>query len=306
MQRTIFFVATMLLWFRWVADGQQPPAVTDTAAGVLHWREPAAEVDSLAFSQRFIDSVRAVHHVPVPSAPLRTLADNPFFAPETLVYSVGWGPFNAGHVVISTLYDPVGRVVRISGKALSNSVVGAFYRMRDHVISTVDAQGLYPLFFEQHLREGKRYRADEYFLFDQSDGKIFVQSRKKFELRETTPFTQDYMSLLYAIRALRTLAPGDTFSEQLFMHTKTHSMFFSVKASRPREVDAGTFPCVLLEPRLVGEGRAFNKQDKLEIWISDDRHRLPVVIRSKIKFGSINAKLIWRSTGTGDINTAKD
>lgn len=273
------------------------PAPADTAEQEIRWEEAAMQVDSFPFSSTFIDSIREVHKVPLPQQPLRVVTEETFCVPETLVYKVGWGPFNAGYVVISTLYDSSRGTIEIGGKALSNNFVSAFYRMRDYVISTIDARGLYPLFFEQHLREGRRYKANEYILFDHVGGKVHVQSRKKFETKESPPFVHDYLSVLYTVRSNRTLTPGDTFSERLFIHSKVHSMFFSVKASKPKEVDAGTFPCILLTPRLVGEGRAFNKRDKLEIWFSDDRRRLPVAVRSKIRFGAINARLIWYNTG---------
>ena len=282
-------IFAVLAWHHGIA---QTTAAADTTQEEKRWEELAADVDSFAYSAAFVDSVRSVHNVPVPS-PLRELAREPFSVPETLVYKIGWGPFNAGYVVITTLYDPATGTVRIGGKALSNAVVGAFYRMRDYVISTVDQRGLYPLFFEQHLREGKRYKANEFFIFDHAAGKVLVQKRDKSEIKETPPYTQDYMSMLYLIRSHHALAPGDTFSERLFINAKFHSMFFSVKSSNSREVEAGSFPCVLLVPQLVGDGRAFNKKDKLEIWMSDDPRRLPVAIKSKIKFGSIYARLIW-------------
>ncbi|MBN1759737.1 MAG: DUF3108 domain-containing protein [Chitinispirillaceae bacterium] len=298
--KTIMTIAGLLVF----SASEVVPDITDTGESSqeqeIHWEEAAVEVDSFPFSRSFIDSVRKLHHVPVSSPPLRKLTDEVLFAPETLVYKVGWGPFNAGYVVLSTLFDRSNGTVRIGAKALSNNFVGAFYRMRDYVISTVDAHGLYPLFFESHLREGRRYLADEYLLFDQKGGKIHVQSRKKFKTHDAPPFLHDYLSVLYSIRCSRPLQPGDSFSEQLFVHKKVDSILFKVKSSKPREVEAGTFPCIVLVPRLVGEGRAFNKRDKLEIWISDDRRRIPVYIRSKIKFGAIRARLIWFSTKGAD------
>lgn len=261
----------------------------------IRWEEAAREVDSFPFTGRFIDSVRNEHRTTVPVPPLRQLIDEELFAAETLVYKVGWGPFNAGYVVLSTLYDRSNGTVRIGAKALSNNFVGAFYRMRDYVISTIDATGLYPLFFESHLREGRRYRANEYILFDQKRGKVHVQSRKKFKTHDAPPFLHDYLSVFHAIRCTRPLKPGDTFSEKLYVHKKVDSIAFKVKSSKPRKVAAGTFSCVVLVPKLVGKGRAFNKRDKLEIWISDDPRRIPVYIRSKIKFGAIRARLIWYS-----------
>lgn len=276
----------------------------ETEVEELRWDEAARQVDSFPFSEGFIDSVRSHHKVSyTPGNPLRLISQGPFCAPETLVYKVSWGPFNAGYVVLATLYDSIGGVVRVGGKALSNNFISAFYRMRDYAVSTIDVKGSYPVFFEQHLREGKRFRADEYILFDPSAGKVHVQKRKTFKVVETTPFIHDYLSVLYFIRSGRSLTPGDTFTERIFVSSREYPMVFSVHESEVREVDAGRFPVILLTPRLVGEGRAFNKHDKLEIWISNDRRRLPVVIRSKIKFGSINARLIWYN---GALSTPQD
>ena len=36
-------------------------------------------------------------------------------------------------------------------------------------------------------------------------------------------------------------------------------------------------------------------KDKLEVWVTDDQYKTPVLIKSKIKFGTINAKLIWKN-----------
>ncbi|MBN1128520.1 MAG: DUF3108 domain-containing protein, partial [Chitinispirillaceae bacterium] len=48
----------------------------------------------------------------------------------------------------------------------------------------------------------------------------------------------------------------------------------------------------VLEPKLVTEKGAFNKKDKLEVWFTDDKLKRPVLIKSKIKVGSITARLI--------------
>jgi hypothetical protein len=270
----------------------------DTASGKqeeeISWDKASTQVDSFPFSSAYIDSIRDTLDCPAPLFPLRVIKDYTAFAPETLVYTIAWGPFNAGYVILTTLYDSTTKTILVGGKALSNNFVGTFYKMRDYVISTIDAKGLYPLFFEQHLREGKKYKSNEYLLFDYEREKIYVKTRKKFKTIDSTgTFIHDYLSVLHLIRATRKLAPGDTFSERLFVHDKVHSIFFSVSASKPKECEAGKFPCVILTPRLAGEGRAFNKKDKLEIWISDDKRRIPVGIRSKIKFGSIDARLIW-------------
>jgi hypothetical protein len=163
--------------------------------------------------------------------------------------------------------------------------------MRDYVLSTVDADGLYPIFFESHLREGKRYKADHWILFDNSRGLLHVKE-KKFKSIEAPPFIHDYLSMLYYVRSIQT-APGDTFSLSMYTDSKIYPIHFSCKETKSVEIESGTYTCSVIEPKLAGDGRAFNRKDKLEVLISDDSLRLPVLIKSKIKFGYITARLIW-------------
>ena len=263
----------------------------------IKWQDAAKEVDGFPFNSSYIDSVKQANNVITPESPLRVIKKHYSCDAETLVYDIAWGPFKAGYVVLTIEPDMKNGVIKLGGKALSNNFISAFYRMRDYIISTIDAKGLYPLFFEQHLREGKRYKMDGYVLYDNVAGKTLVQERK-FKSLETPKFIHDYISLLYYVRTMKT-SPGDTFSINLFIHSKVHPIFFKCgKVRKKIEVDAGTFNCILVEPKLAGEGRAFGKRDKMEVWISDDQYRMPVLIRSKIKVGAVNAKLIWHSHST--------
>jgi hypothetical protein len=79
------------------------------------------------------------------------------------------------------------------------------------------------------------------------------------------------------------------------MHKKIYPLWFQCKESREIKVDCGTFNCTQIEPKLVGESGAFNKRDRMEVWISNDERRMPVQIKSKIKFGAVSARLIYFS-----------
>lgn len=256
----------------------------------INWEQTAKEVDNLPYSSTFIDSIKKAHSFSPGNRSIRKLAIQKL-QKETLVYEIGWGPVKAGYIILSTDYNRTDNSIILGGKALSNNFVSAFYKMRDYLLSTIDADGLYPLFFEQHLREGKKYKADRWMLFDKTAGKIHIKE-KGFKTVETTEFVYDYLSILYYVRAMKT-APGDTFTLRTYTDSKIHPILVNCNEKTTVKVDAGTFKCIRLEPKLAGDGKTFNKKDKLEVFISDDKNRLPVLIRSKIKFGSINAKLIW-------------
>lgn len=253
------------------------------------WQDAAKEVEDLPYSRAFIDSVKDHHLEKKTNYSLRQVKAGSFAKGETLVYEIVWGVFKAGYVVLSTEPHPQTGTIRIGAKAVSNNFVSAFYKMRDHIISWVDADGLYPHFFEQHLREGK-YKMDGYILYDNNAEKVFVQERK-FRTFQAPPFTHDYLSILYYVRSMD-LSKGGSFSVNMFIHSKIHPIQFRVKERKTLQVEAGSFDCIMVEPRLVGDGKTFNKKDKMEVWFTADEEKIPVLIKSKIKVGSITAKLI--------------
>ncbi len=265
----------------------------------LFWKDAIRELDTLPYSSRFIDSLKNKFSI-YNQKDLRTLIPRvPVCKNETLVYEVSWGHIFAGNLIITTDYDSANKTIRIGGKAVSSKFVGAFYKMRDYVISTIDANGLYPLFFEQHLREGRRYKSDGWVLYDLQNKKVLIHNKldKNFE---TPQFTQDYLSILHYIRN-KNFQPGDTITQHLFINKEIHPMFLSCIDKEVIETDSGNINTLKLEPRLVGEGRAFNKRDKIEVWLTDDSMSIPVLIKSKIKFGRITAKLIWHNHQSANI-----
>ena len=253
----------------------------------FRWEDAAREVADLPYKQKFFDSLHAAYNVARLDKPLRIAPENDFFRGETLVYDVGWGVFKAGSVILTTEPDTAKKIIRICGKALSNSFVSTFYRMRDYVISTVDASGLYPLFFEQHLREGKKYKSDGWILYDHVRGKVYVKERHLKTL-DAPAFVNDYLSVLYNVRTMK-FKPGDAFSLPLYVDNKIHTIRFFCRERKRQKVDSLAISCLCLEPRVEDDKGTFNKKNKLEVWLSDDTLKRPILIKSKIKIGSVPA-----------------
>ncbi len=259
----------------------------------IRWQETSLELDSLPFNQYFIDSLKAAYQITPHIESMRSLSKVIPCVAETLVYEVNWGPFRAGYLILTV--EPVqhNKTIKLGGKALSSNFISAFYRMRDYLISTVDSEGLYPLFFEQHIREGKKYKSDRWILYDHTVKKAVIKERD-LKTVDSPQFLHDYLSLLYQVRSMKT-EPGDTFCFNIYMHKKVHPLWFQCKESKDIKVDCGTFKCILIEPKLVGDSGTFNRKDRLEVWISNDERRMPIQIKSKIKFGAISARLIYFS-----------
>ena len=54
---------------------------------------------------------------------------------------------------------------------------------------------------------------------------------------------------------------------------------------------AGAFPCVVVEPALRDEGIFIQKGRKLQIWLTDDARKVPVLMRVEVFFGHVTASL---------------
>ncbi len=258
----------------------------------LRWEKAEKLVGDTAFSQEFKDSISKVFSIGEQKG-LRTLTDNklPFLKREKVVYNGGWGFIKAGFAIMEAHINEGNNEVLIEGKAVSNNFVSAFFTIRDYACAYVDLKGLYPLFFEQHIREN-RYQKDDWVLYDHVNGKLVTNRKKKVKEYPIAPFSHSYMSLLYYMRTLK-LAPGDTFSINCFVHGKDYPVFFRVLGREQVKVDAGVFKCIKIEPKLVGEGRGFTKKDKMHLWLTDDQYHMLVKGKSKVAMGWVSAELLF-------------
>ncbi len=101
--------------------------------------------------------------------PAAAFAPVPYGPGEMLVFSIDYGPVNAGEASLE-----VGEVVDSGGhpcypvesKAASNRFFSAFYLVRDKVITHIDVQTLATRYFSKRLREGD-YRKNVAIRYDQ-------------------------------------------------------------------------------------------------------------------------------------------
>jgi hypothetical protein len=281
----------LLIWACSLTGLLPLPAVGEKNADEeMRWEEAEHEVGLERIPNAFYDSIKAFHGIGN-NRGLRQAGLLPFATSEKLVFDGGWGFIKAGFAILGAEYtagDP--GTLLLSGKAVTNNFVSTFYRVRDFVLSVNDGRGIYPFSFEQHVQEG-RYRATRWTLFDHKNG--YVYDYRKDSSYVMTPFTADYISILYYVRTL-SIMPGDTFSLHCFVHAKDYPIFFKVGMERETvKVEAGTFSCLVVEPRMVGEGRGFTRRDKMSLWLTDDRYHMLVMIRANAAIGSLTARLLY-------------
>jgi hypothetical protein len=233
----------------------------------------------------------------------RVVENHAFGVKERLEFSVYYGIINAGGATmeIDTIVKVRGRdCYRIISRARSNSFFSKFYRVDDMVASYVETNGIYPLWFEKHLREGK-YKDDRWVRFDQQRN---LAINSKNDTIATPAFVQDVLSAMYYVRTLP-LEVGKSAFVDNYADQKNYPLEVRVLSRERKKVDAGEFDCLVVKPLLQEGSGIFANRGELTVWLTDDQYRLPVYMKSKVIFiGSIWAQL--KSYTLGEIQQIGD
>ncbi len=247
-----------------------------------------------AFPPEFADSIRVKNKIPLNQEGLRSFGQNPFDGhKERLVYSVNWGFILAGYGILGVGPNEDSSKLELNTFAISRKVVGLVYKVRDFARCLIDKEGFYPVFFEEHIREG-RYRTTRWEVFDHESGRV-VASKKKHSSKSAPPYSQNYISAFYFMRTFP-FGVGDTVRFKTFVQGKKHNLNFVCVGREIVEMKDGTeFKCLRVRPFLEEKAMVFSRGDRVDIWLTDDEYRVPVLVEAKIKWGTIRC---WLEQGS--------
>ena len=125
----------------------------------------------------------------------------------------------------------------------------------------------------------------KYIDFDQKKHLAFADG-------DTIPikeYVQDALSSLYYIRTI-SLEVGNSVFIEHHSDKKNYSLEVKVLRREKVKVPAGEFDCLVVEPMLRASG-IFKHTGKLTVWLTNDKFKIPVLMKSKVAVGSIASKL---------------
>ena len=206
---------------------------------------------------------------------------------EQLTFSVNFGPFNAGTLVmtvegIKNINDSP--CYHILYKLNSEGFLSLIYKVEDVIETFIDTVSLQPLLFKKHLREGG-YKDDRLYYFDHVKNIAYNRT----DTVTIPPYTQDMLSIFYYLRTLE-LDENKVIEIPNFDNGKIITIRFKIRKGKTVSVEAGRFKSVILEPTLAS-GEKEKPKGSITVWLTDDERKIPVLIKMEIKFGSITAKL---------------
>lgn len=226
------------------------------------------------------------------------------FSPgERLEYVLKWTGIAAGDSVMEVVQgDSVGGVslYRIISTAESRALVDVFYKVRNSYETHIHPLDGLTRKYVFSMHEGGK-RKNRVLIFDQ-DRHIVTrilreEGQTQSKIFEIPYGCQDNLSSLYALRN-KHFEVGDSIVFPVFEGKKNWEIVIDVLAAEEIEVKAGTFRTLKVHPKLKFEGM-FRRKGELHVWLTDDQWHIPVLMKSEVRIGSIDAELVRYKLGDG-------
>ena len=222
----------------------------------------------------------------------------PFRVGEELHFSINWSLANIGtaSLMVTDLVDAEDNwCYELTGVANSNKTIDLFYPVRDRFYSYMDTTELFTRRFFKNQKEGKHERTRRIF-YDQENHTAYDSVSK--ETKDIIPYAQDDLSVFYYFRTLE-MEVGRGMLIEGFNDKEGNPLKVSVLRKEWVDVPAGRFYCTVVEPR-IKSGGLFKHNGSLNIWITDDEHKIPVQVKSQLDFGEILILLENYKLGDGE------
>ncbi|MBX7151044.1 DUF3108 domain-containing protein [bacterium] len=220
---------------------------------------------------------------------LRKIQNNAFKVGEKLSFSIGWEFISAGTAVLNvesatTINDRP--CYSISAVTNSNAFFSTLYKVRNRLETYVDMEGIYPLRYVKNTSEGG-YKRNFVVDFHHDTGKASIADVDSGQTEVNVPvYVQDIISAFYYIRT-QPLAIGNEITLSTFDNGKYRDVIVKVLRKERVSVTAGDFECIVVQTPIG----PFKNRSDLNIWLTDDARKIPVLMKSKIAVGSIRAEL---------------
>ena len=208
------------------------------------------------------------------------------------VYDIYWSGIKAGEATLSYENTPEG--ITITSTAQSAPFISIFYKVDDLSQSTLYPDG-HPNKYTVKIQEG-HHRKDKVTYFSAKPEsyaqKVIYTDNLKNETIEFNLDKQafDPLSAAYEI-SRRKLRTGRSEYIDIFDNKKVYNTEVQVLGKERISTPAGEFDTILIKPLLKSEG-IFIQKGEIYIWLTDDEKRIPVMIKSKVKIGSVTVEMV--------------
>lgn len=220
----------------------------------------------------------------------------PFKKGEEVSYLIHYGILDAGIATLSVKQQDTAidgkSVYHMVGDGKTLSIFEWFYKVRDVYETYLDEDTYVPRKFRRRVNEGGYIiNRDYHFVPEEKQ----VITKKKGAIK-TPKDVQDMLSSFYYLRTLDfdNAKPGSIYKINAFVDYEMWPFYVKFVGRDEVKIESGKYKCLKFVP-VVMEGRVFKSEEDLEIWVSDDANKIPILAKANIIVGSIKGELIDHS-----------
>ena len=275
-----------------------------------HYKIPAQSLTSLAF-MNLIKSITSSFAAGIfmlciqptmsfsqesNSTSLRKIENSTFQHGEYLEYRVfydswltSWITAGSGSMEISE--EPVTMAGRetyhIIVEGNSEGVFNWFFKVRDRFETYLDKEAIAPLKFVRRTREGSYVKDDDVY-FDHIKG----SAKSRTTTKSVPVYVQDIISAFYYLRTFNfdSVEMGDEFFLNFYLDDSVYSSKIVFNGREVIKTDFGKISCLRFKPE-VAVGEVFTQPYPMELWVTDDKNKIPVLGKSGVFVGSVTIEL---------------
>jgi hypothetical protein len=205
-------------------------------------------------------------------------------------WATSWLTAGYGTMEIDTGWASVNgqKAYHITVKGNSAGVFNMFYKVRDRFESFMDEDELISLKFIRYTREGK-YKRDDVVLFDHQN----LKANSTRAVKDITPGIQDIVSAFYHMRTwdYDTAEINDEYFMDFFLDDSLYHSKIIFLGRETVRTEYGDIDCLKFKPQ-VAVGEIFQEPYPMELWVSDDENKIPIIGKSGVYIGSVTLELV--------------
>lgn len=263
-----------------------------------------------AFGALLMASSDSLPHTPGLAGPASTepggtptqcsIRNTTFQAGEEIVYKIyyNWNFvwLSAGEVVFQV--NEVGNQYHISVHGRTYKAYEWFFRVNDRYDTFIDKETLLPSLSIRDVEEGS-YRLYDKVEFDSRRNiarSLRGDTREEAELTEyaVESCMHDILSIIYFTRNIdfQHMKEGESIPVKIFMDKETWPLKVKFKGRNESTKirNLGDFRTIQFSPEVIS-GNIFEEGTEMNVWVSDDKNRVPLLIESPVSVGSVKAVL---------------
>lgn len=215
---------------------------------------------------------------------------------ELLEYTLQYGFFNTSYASLELRKEELNNniVYRATAIGKTTGLARLFFKVDDLYEAFFPLDKVKPIKSIRDIYEGGYVRKAETFYDDNNKKATLINKiTDESKIINLENDYQDIVSTFYFLRKhldISKLKEGDLIGVNIFFDERNYPFKMKFLGIENLKTKFGLIECMKLNPYMEA-GRVFRSNKGLELWVTNDKNRIPIKVRANLRVGTIVAEL---------------